>query len=286
MITPSSEFVSTDLGRLHVRRAGTGPPVVLWHSLFVDSRSWGSVVDELGRQRTVYAIDGPCHGKSDAVARDFTFPEVVAAAEQALDRLGVTEAVDWVGNAWGGHVGIRLAAGQRLRSLTTIGTPIRGFTLTEKFTKAWPLVHLYRFTGPNGFIVKQLMKSLVGGVSIAAQPELAATVTASFREADRDGMYHAMRSMMLQRTGIEDLLGSIAVPTLVMTVRDDVTGWRPDEARHACAAIADCRVEEVAGTGHVSPLLIDRDRILTLMTEFWNAISPRADAKVPKTPGG
>jgi pimeloyl-ACP methyl ester carboxylesterase len=88
----------------------------------------------------------------------------------------------------------------------------------------------------------------------------------------------------LQRRGIEDLLGSITVPTLVMTVRDDVTGWRPDEARRTCTAIPDCRVEEVAGTGHVSPLLIDRDRILQLLTVFWSSVSPRADAKVPKSP--
>src|SRR4051812_12372321 len=283
MTISNTESVSTDLGRLHVRCTGTGPPVVLWHSLFVDSRSWGALVEEWGRQRTVYAIDGPCHGRSDPVVRDFTFTEVAASAEQALDRFGLTEPVDWVGNAWGGHVGIRLAGGDRLRSLTTIGTPVQGFTLKEKVTKAWPLVGAYRFTGPNGFIVKQLMDALVGGESIAAQPELAATVKASFQDADRHGMYHAMRSMMLQRNGIEDLLGSITVPTLVMTVRNDVTGWRPDEARRTCTAIPDCRVEEVAGTGHVSPLLIDRDRILQLLTEFWSSVSPRADAKVPKS---
>ena len=98
---------------------------------------------------------------------------------------------------------------------------------------------------------------------------------ASFRDADRDGMFHAMRSMMLHRTGIEDLLGSIRVPTLVMTVRDDVTGWRPGEARGTCAAIPECRVEEVAGTGHVSPLLVDRDRVLRLVTGFWSAAVPK-----------
>jgi pimeloyl-ACP methyl ester carboxylesterase len=272
MIIPS-DFVSTDLGRLHVRRTGGGPPVVLWHSLFVDSRSWGALVDELARQRTVYAIDGPSHGKSDSVPRNFSFEEVVASAEQALDRLGLTEPVDWVGNAWGGHVGIRLATGRRLRTLTTVGTPVQGFSLKEKFAMAWPLVGMYRFTGPNGFIVKQLMASLVGADSMAAQPDQAATVVASFRDADRTGMYHAMRSMMLQRTGIEDLLGNVKVPTLVMSVRDDVTGWRPDEARRTCAAIPDCRVEEVAGTGHVSPLLIDRDRILALMNQFWSVNS-------------
>jgi pimeloyl-ACP methyl ester carboxylesterase len=138
------------------------------------------------------------------------------------------------------------------------------------------LVELYRLAGPNGFIMKQLSDSLLGAQAVAAQPDQAATVMAFFAEADRKGMLHAMRSMMLQRSGIEDLLSSIKVPTLVMSVRDDVMGWRPDEARRTCAVIADCRVEEVAGTGHVSPLLIDRDRIVALLTEFWAAAVPKS----------
>ena len=134
MITPIPEFVSTDLGRLHVRRTGTGPPVVLWHSLFFDSRSWGPLVDALARDRTVYTVDGPSHGKSEAVHRDFTFDEVVTSAEQALDRLGLDEAVDWVGNAWGGHVGIRFAAERpaQCRSLITLGTPVAALSRSER----------------------------------------------------------------------------------------------------------------------------------------------------------
>jgi pimeloyl-ACP methyl ester carboxylesterase len=284
MITPNPEFVSTDLGRLHVRRTGTGPPVVLWHSLFFDSRSWGPLVDALARDRTVYTVDGPSHGKSEAVHRDFTFDEVVTSAEQALDRLGLDEAVEWVGNAWGGHVGIRLATGARLRSLTTIGTPIQGHTLKEKVTKLWPLTEMYRFMGPIGFLKKQLSDSLLGPEAVAAQPDQARTVIESFATADRDGMVHAMRSMMLRRSTVADLLPRITIPTLVMSARDDAFGWRPDEARQTCAVIPNCRVEGVAGTGHVSPLLIDRDRILQLITEFWSAISPRADAKSPDAP--
>lgn len=277
MITPSPNFVSTDLGRLHVRRTGSGPPVVLWHSLFVDSRSWSPLVDTLARDRTVYTIDAPSHGKSEAVRRDFAFEELVAAANQALDRLGLAEPVDWVGNALGGHIGIRLAAAEhpRLRTLTTIGTPVRAFTVGEKLTKGWPLVQMYRFTGPNGFIMKQLSGSLLGRDAVAAQPDQAATVMASFAEADRDGMLHAMRSMMLHRKGVEDLLPRIAVPMLVLSVRNDAMGWRPDEARRTCAVIADCRVEEVKGGGHVAPLLIDRDRIVRLLTDFWAAAVPK-----------
>ena len=269
MITPSPDFVSTDLGRLHVRRSGTGPPVVLWHSLFFDSRSWGPLIDALSQDRTVYTVDGPSHGKSEAMRRDFTFEEVAAAAEQALDRLGLTEPVDWIGSAWGGHVGIRLATGTRLRTLTTIGTPVRGDTPWEKLTRGWPLVEIYRFAGPNGFIMKQLLNALLGAEAIAAEPEHAETIKASFREADRKGMLHAVRSMMLHRTGVEHLLPDIKVPTLVMAVRGDVICWRPDEARRTCAAIPDCRVEEVAGTGHISPLLIDRDRVFALLNDFW-----------------
>jgi pimeloyl-ACP methyl ester carboxylesterase len=231
----------------------------------------------------VYTIDAPSHGKSEAVQRDFTFDEVVAAAEQALDRLGLTEPVDWVGNALGGHIGIHLAAAEhpRLRMLTTIGTPVRAFTLGEKLTKGWPLVQMYRFTGPNGFIMKQLSHSLLGAEAVAAQPDQAATVIASFAEADRSGMLHAMRSMMLRRKGAEDLLPRITIPTLVMSARDDAMGWRPDEARRTCATIPDCRVEEVAGGGHVAPLLLDRERIVHLLADFWSC---RADAKSPDTP--
>ena len=270
MITPSPNFVNTDLGRLHIQRVGTGPPVVLWHSLFVDSRSWGKIIDELAHDRTVYAIDGPSHGKSESVPRDFTFEEVVAAAEQALDRLGLAEPVDWVGNAWGGHVGIRLATGSRLRTLTTIGTPVQGFNVMERVTKGWPLVAMYRLTGATAFVTKQLSNSLVGADSVAAQPTQAEATMAAFRDADRKGMYHAIRSMMLGRGGVEHLLPDIKVPTLVMSVRNDAVGWRPDEARETCATIPDCRVEEVEGGGHVAPLLIDRDRVLRLLTEFLN----------------
>jgi pimeloyl-ACP methyl ester carboxylesterase len=273
-----SELVTTDLGRLRVTVTGTGPPVVLWHSLFVDSRSWGPLVDELARSRTVYAIDGPSHGGSEAVRRDFTFEECVAAAEVALDRLSLIEPVDWVGNAWGGHIGIRLATGQRprVRTLATIGTPVAAFTLREKWTKALPLIELYRLVGPNGFIVSQLSGSLLGAEAVAAQPVRSATVIESFRAADRNGMLHAMRSMMLKRSGIEDLLSHITVPTLVLSVRDDVMGWRTDEARRTCAVIPDCRVEEVAGGGHVAPLLIDHRRVLDIVTEFWAAKADRA----------
>ena len=36
--------VPTRLGPLRVETAGSGPPAVLWHSLFVDSTTWNLLV--------------------------------------------------------------------------------------------------------------------------------------------------------------------------------------------------------------------------------------------------
>ena len=71
-----SDFVTHRTRTAAVVGDRDGPPVVLWHSLFVDSRSWGPLVDGLARRRTVYAIDGPSHGRSEPVPRDFTSPNV------------------------------------------------------------------------------------------------------------------------------------------------------------------------------------------------------------------
>ena len=157
-----------------------------------------------------------------------------------------------------------------MRTLATIGTPVQPFSLGEKLTKGWPLVEL-PLAGPTRFILGQPPRRCSGARRWRATRELAATILSSFASADRRGMLCAMRSLMLHRTSAESLLPDVGVPTLVLSVRDDVMGWRPDEGRRTCAAMPDCRVEEVAGTGHISPLLVDPDRVRSLLLEFWAA---------------
>ncbi len=100
----------------------------------------------LAPHRAVVTVHGPSHGRSEPLRRDFTFDECTSAAGEVLDGLAIAEPVDWVGNAWGGHVGILLAATQprRIRTLTTIGTPVPALSARFRWTKAWPLVALYR----------------------------------------------------------------------------------------------------------------------------------------------
>lgn len=271
MITESSESISTDLCRIHVRRAGSGPPVLLWHSLFVDSRSWGSLFDRLAERRSVIAVDGPCHGRSGAVLRHFGFDEVADAAVTVLDRLGLDTPVDWVGNAWGGHVGIQVAARHpdRLRTLAAVGTPVRGLTARERWTMCWPLVQIYRLAGPQPWLRKILADILIGPAAIAAQPGPAAQLMESFSSAPRAAMHSAMRSMMLNRPGMAGEAAGLRLPVLMMPVHGDGMGSSPADIRAVADTMSDARVAEVAGQGHLAPLLIDPGTVFDQLQAFW-----------------
>lgn len=61
--TPVSHRIKTDLGRLHVVKAGSGPEtIVLWPSIFTDHRIYDDIVARLGMSYRFLLIDGPAHG--------------------------------------------------------------------------------------------------------------------------------------------------------------------------------------------------------------------------------
>ena len=88
-------MIDTKLARLHVEVDGEGPAAVLWHSLFVDSRSWSRLHGLLREDRRLVLIDGPGHGKSGSPSADFDLDDCAEAATDVLDAVGVQKPVDW-----------------------------------------------------------------------------------------------------------------------------------------------------------------------------------------------
>ncbi len=72
----SATSVSTRVGPLRVQTIGSGPPAVLWHSLFVDSTTWIRVQRPLAAGRRLLLIDGPAHGGNPPVPRRPILPTV------------------------------------------------------------------------------------------------------------------------------------------------------------------------------------------------------------------
>lgn len=268
-----SGLVSTCLGPLHVGQAGSGPPVVLWHSLWVDSRSWGPLVNKLSADRRVLTIDGPGYGRSSPIHRDFTLDDCATAAGEVLTQLGINEPVDWVGNAWGGHVGITLAVSQPhwLRSLVTIAAPLTPVGRRQRLTQTYPLAMIYRLMGPNRLITKALFDTLIGPKAFAAQPQRAAEMMNAFRDADRESIRRTIRFMHSWH-GLTDKLPSITVPTLLITGDLADQHWRPVDAQAAAATMPRARAVAVTGAGHLGPLLLDVDQIAKTIRGFWKSL--------------
>jgi pimeloyl-ACP methyl ester carboxylesterase len=242
---------------------------VLWHSLFVDSTTWQRLREPLSANRQLVLIDGPSHGGSERVGRLFDLPECAAAALDVLDQLGLREPIDWLGNAWGGHVGVLFARAypERCRSLATIGSPVHPLSRSARVTTGL-LVGLYGLVGPIGPLVKAVADALLGPGSAASNPQAASVVGRAFRRADRRGMYLAMRSAMLNRRDLRPLLPAIAAPSLIVAAADDRL-WKPSQARAAAARLPGGRSEVVPGAGHVAPLFQSAPQLVGLLTRFW-----------------
>lgn len=272
-------FVDTSVGRLAATTVGTGPPAVLWHSLFVDERSWDRVAPALGRDRRLILVTGPGHGRSCDPGRRYTLRECADAAVEVLDALGVVGPVDWVGNAWGGHVGVLVTTAQphRIRSLVTIGTPVQALSLAEQ-VRTRTLLLLHRFLGPAGFIVDALEETLLSAPTRAGDPEAVALVRSSFVEADRGRLRRAVVCISLHREDLAALLPGVAVPTLMIT-GEQHGGWTPAQADAAIRAVPDGRTAVVPDAAYLVPLE-QPDAVVALVRDFWaSTLARRPEAQ-------
>jgi pimeloyl-ACP methyl ester carboxylesterase len=103
-------------------RVGSGPPLVLVHSLGTDRCVWHPVLEPLSRERDVIAVDLPGFGESDPLPAGR--PPAPAALAEAVasfvEGLGVAGPPHVAGNSLGGWVALELGASGRARSVTAI----------------------------------------------------------------------------------------------------------------------------------------------------------------------
>lgn len=268
------EMIPTPVGDLEVRVVGGGsgrPTALLWHSLFADSRSWHLVEDDLAEDRRLVLVTGPGHGNSTDPGRRYTLEECADAAMSILEHLGITEPVDWVGNAWGGHVGV-VAAGkhpERIRSLVAAGTPVHSYTGSGRIQTVL-LLMIYRLFGPRRFLVDSVIEVLLSERTRADDPAAVALTRDSFVKAG--GLANAVTSISLRRPDLTPLLPKLTVPTLFITGTEHAD-WSPDQARSASRLLPDGSVEVLEGSAYLSPLE-SPEEFTRLVRDYWATHEP------------
>jgi len=98
--------------------AGAGRPLLLLHGLLGGSFCWRRNLEAFSRRHTVFAVDLPGHGESDARCNlDCSMPAQAGRISSLLERLKLEE-VDVLGCSWGGAIAMLLAAqSARVRSM-------------------------------------------------------------------------------------------------------------------------------------------------------------------------
>jgi pimeloyl-ACP methyl ester carboxylesterase len=170
--------IATELGEL-AARVVPGPPevAILWHSMFTDSRSWDPVLDELRGKRTLVLVDGWSFGASADLNRvvpefiDRCVQGAVAVVSQVQKELAAGP-VDWLGSAWGGHVGLHLAATrpELVRSLITVSTPVQAASPSIR-RQVRMLLPAYRAIGMRGPVRPGLLDAMLTDLARRTDPQ-------------------------------------------------------------------------------------------------------------------
>jgi pimeloyl-ACP methyl ester carboxylesterase len=108
------QYVEVDGNRFRFIKSGSGPVLVLLHTLRTQLDLFEKVIPDLSKTFTVYALDLPGHGYSDIPKASYDAAFFVHAVEGFLDKLDLRD-VTLAGVSIGGSISLLLAARHNAR---------------------------------------------------------------------------------------------------------------------------------------------------------------------------
>lgn len=249
--------VDTILGRLYVASEGEPdqPAALLWPSLFTDHCMWRRQIVPLHEAgwRTL-ALDPPGQGRSPGPGRRFTMDECALAAIEVLDASNVHAPVVFCGTSWGGFVAPRVALRdpKRLSAMVLFNTSAERGTPIDRakamlLTRLLAVGPLDRVTGP------MIVSSLLAPETRHRDPGLGADLADQFLTWDRRRFIPTVRSVLVDRTPLLNVLPDVKIPTLVVSGKQDRTLPSVHGQRMA-QKLPNARHLEVSGAAHLVPL--------------------------------
>lgn len=242
-----TEQVAWSGGRVCWRGFGSGSPVVLVHGGHGSWLHWARNIEALAAQHTVWALDLPGFGDSDALAGEGLTP-LLAATRSTLDTLiGPDTPLQLVGFSFGGLVAAHLAAQrphvQRLALLGPGGHQGRRRPKGEliNWKPAWR-------AGDAAAVEQAMRHNLAMHMLSAAAADIDPLALRIHTEAC---VRTRFRSKEISRSGgLAEALATYAGPTLLAWGEHDVTAEPAHIASQLAAPLNDAQTRVVDGAGH------------------------------------
>lgn len=237
--------------RIQIDAEGSGPPLVLVHSLLTDAAAFDVTVPTLARHRQVFRVSLPGFGHSLPLETDQ--PSIVDLGDfvaEAMDQAEVGEDAAVLGNGLGAFVVVALAArhGNRFKELIVANG---GAYFTDERKGAFTTMSDLVTQSGMEAVVDVAVKRIFTDEYLAAHPEaigqrrdvMVKTEPGAFAAACR-----ALRDMDLRPDA-----ATITNRTLVIAGGADAT-TPPEMARDLAGRIPGADFVELDGCGHCPPL--------------------------------
>jgi pimeloyl-ACP methyl ester carboxylesterase len=210
-------------GQLHVRTAfpNTGgfderTPLVLLHSSPMSSRTFGPLLPVLGTDRSLYAVDTPGFGESDAPPSEPSIADYAAAVGDLLEGLRLRE-VDLLGYHTGSAIAAEVAIARpaQVRRVVFVALPVFDAAERAAFDRQpWPVPP----AEDGSHVAREWQRTQQWrgpGVSLEQ-------LTASFAEKLRNGPRAWWGARAAMHWSAATRLPLVRQPVLVLRPRDDL----------------------------------------------------------------
>jgi 3-oxoadipate enol-lactonase len=235
-----------------VEDRGSGPVILFVHGLPLDHTMWQAQIDEFSRGFRVLAPDLRGFGESPLGKGEVTMRRYAEDLALLLDRLGIREKIIFCGLSMGGYIAWQFwqKYAERLAGLVVCDTRAAADTPEARAGRA-ALAAKVLDVGPQAAADAMLPK-LFAPESERENPAAIAATRAVILRTSAAGIAAALDGMA-KRPDVTDMLGGIAVRTLVIVGEHDAIS-PPAEMRGIADRIPGAEFAVIKRAGHMSPL--------------------------------
>lgn len=233
---------------LHYEEYGQGEPLVLLHGLGSSCQDWEFQVPALARHYRVILLDIRGHGRSDKPRERYSIATFSADLRALLEHLQ-TGPVHLLGLSMGGMIGFQFAVDDpaALRSLCIVNSAPEVKVRTRddywQWAKRWTLMRVLSLrTIGKGLAARLFPKT--------EQAELRRKMTERWARNDKRAYLASFDAIV--GWGVEERLGRIGCPTLVISADHDYTPITLKE--RYVRLIPQARLAVIADSRHATPL--------------------------------